>query len=292
MKLSLMPHEPSWWVWTVTAVLLAFGISGHPEFFLVAIALSVMQTFFFLNRERAFAACSVQIRIAYAALLLVPFLPVLRWLYWAPMVGTLARVLFGYCLLSRLLSLMPWNRHKPITFDLLRCTLLTPPVVGSVHQGLPGDGCPGGICSLEVRTAGYTSQRSSPNWMLRLAGCGVGNASWLFRPLNERLWRRNMLFTLPCAHRRTGRIRLCLDSRGRRARRWSGQAGRCGRETRVAKLRQSHLQLLGRGAARGASRRFHRRSPPALARRTGEQQNLYLRRSYRSSAPALRKDDR
>ena len=93
MKLFLMPHEPSWWVWTVTAVLLAFGISGHPEFFLVAIALSVMQTFFFLNRERAFAACSVQIRMAYAALLLVPFLPVLRWLYWAPMVGTLARVL-------------------------------------------------------------------------------------------------------------------------------------------------------------------------------------------------------
>ena len=54
MKLFLMPHEPSWWVWTVTAVLLAFGISGHPESFLVAIALSVMQTFFFLNRERAF----------------------------------------------------------------------------------------------------------------------------------------------------------------------------------------------------------------------------------------------
>ena len=64
MKLFLMPDEPSWWVWTVTAVLLAFGISGHPEFFLVAIALSVMQTFFFLNRERAFAAYSVQIRVA------------------------------------------------------------------------------------------------------------------------------------------------------------------------------------------------------------------------------------
>jgi len=40
MKLFLMPHEPSWWVWAVNAVLLAFGISGHPEFFLVAIVLS------------------------------------------------------------------------------------------------------------------------------------------------------------------------------------------------------------------------------------------------------------
>ena len=156
MKLFLMPHEPSWWVWTVTAVLLAFGISGHPESFLVAIALSVMQTFFFLNRERAFAAYSVQIRVAYAALLLVAFVPELRWLYWAPMVGTLARVLFGYCLLSRLLSLMPWNRHEPITFDLLRRTLLPPPVVRRVHHGLPNEGCSGGICSLEARAAGFT----------------------------------------------------------------------------------------------------------------------------------------
>jgi hypothetical protein len=100
VKLFLMPHEPSWWVWTVTAVLLAFGISGHPEFFLVAIALSAMQTVFFLIRERGFAAYSVQIRVAYAALLLVAFLPVLRWFYWVLMVGTLARALFGYCLLS------------------------------------------------------------------------------------------------------------------------------------------------------------------------------------------------
>ena len=146
MKLLLMPHEPSWWVWTGTALLLAVGISGHPQFFAAAIALSAMQTVFFLIRERGFAAYSVQIRVAYAVLLLIAFLPVLQWFYWVLMVGTLARVLFGYCLLSRLLSLMPWNRHEPITFDLLRRTLLTPPVVRSFRHGVPNEGCSGSLC--------------------------------------------------------------------------------------------------------------------------------------------------
>ena len=62
MKLFLMPHEPSWWVWTVTAVLLGFGISGHPQFFAAAIALSAMQTVFFLVRERRFATSTALAR--------------------------------------------------------------------------------------------------------------------------------------------------------------------------------------------------------------------------------------
>ena len=55
---------------------------------------------------------------------------------------------------------MPWNRHEPITFDLLRRTLLTPPVVRRVHHGLPNEGCSGGICSLEARAAGFTPAKT------------------------------------------------------------------------------------------------------------------------------------
>lgn len=40
-------------------------------------------------------------------------------------VGTSARMLVGYCLLARTLSLMPWNRHEPISPELLRRTLFS-----------------------------------------------------------------------------------------------------------------------------------------------------------------------
>ena len=132
-----------------------------------------MQTVFFLIRERGFAAYSVQIRVAYAVLLLIAFLPVLQWFYWVLMVGTLARVLFGYCLLSRLLSLMSWNRHEPITFDLLRRTLLTPPVVRSLHHGVPNEGCSGSLCWLEARAAFTPATRCSA-WLVAASATLLG----------------------------------------------------------------------------------------------------------------------
>lgn len=106
-----------WWVWIVTAVLLAVGIAGWPAAFIAAIGLSVAQTVFFIVREWSLTTYAVQIRLAYTALLLVAFVPCLRWLYSVPMVGTFALVSFGYCLLARLLSLMPWNRRASLTLD-------------------------------------------------------------------------------------------------------------------------------------------------------------------------------
>jgi hypothetical protein len=155
MKLMLMPKSVSWWVWMVTAVLLAVGLAGYTLGFILAIALSVVQTAVFLVRERALAAFPVQIRVTYTALLLVCYLPYMRWLYWLPTVGTFALVLFGYCLTARFLSVLPWNRTEPLSLNLLRRTFLSPPVVGNVQHGLPADGCPGGVCSLEARVAEF-----------------------------------------------------------------------------------------------------------------------------------------
>jgi hypothetical protein len=161
MKLFLMPHAPSWWAWAATASLLASGVVGQPDAFLAATALSAAQTVFFAVRERDFAAYPVQIRVAYTALLAVAFVPGLQWLYWLPMAGTYALVFFGYCLMARVLSLMPWNRREPLTLDLLRRTLLTPPVAGNASHGLPAAGCPGGICTLEAHAAEFATANTS-----------------------------------------------------------------------------------------------------------------------------------
>ena len=148
-----MPQYPTWWVWLVTVSLLAVGIALHPAGFLAAILLSILQSLYFLWRLRSFGHYAVQIRLAYTALLLVCFIPVMRWLYWLPTLGTFALIMFGYCLMARVLSLMPWNRSEPMSVALVGRTLFTPPVVGNVAHGLPETGCLGGVCESEAQVA-------------------------------------------------------------------------------------------------------------------------------------------
>ena len=150
-RLMLMPQEPTWWVWLITAAVLGLGLAGYPMAFLAAIALSAAQTVFFILRDRNLRSSPVQTRAAYTVLLLVCFVPGLQWLYWLPTVGTLALVVCGYCLMARFLSLLPWNRSERITPGLLRHTFLSAPALGNAPQGVAEGGCPGGVCSIEAQ---------------------------------------------------------------------------------------------------------------------------------------------
>jgi hypothetical protein len=139
-----MPRDLSWWVWTITAACLVAGLSGHPVGFHAAILISAIQTVVYDFKEASAFTFPVQVRLAYTVLLILCQLPFLNWLYWLPAVGTFALVLFGYCLMARILSLLPWNRVEPLSLNLIRRTFLTPPELGNVHHGLPAGGCPGG----------------------------------------------------------------------------------------------------------------------------------------------------
>ena len=152
-RLLLMPRSYIWWVWAITALCLAGGLTGYPSGFQAAILISVVQTVVYQLRETSIFTFPVQIRFAYTGLLIVCQIPSLRWLYWVPAVGTLALVVFGYCLMARILSLLPGNRTEPMSLDLLRRTFLTPPAPGNIHHGLPANGCAGGACTLEGRIA-------------------------------------------------------------------------------------------------------------------------------------------
>jgi hypothetical protein len=90
----------------------------------------------------------VQIRLAYTLLLVMCFIPPLRWLYWLPTLGTVALLAFGYCLMARTLSLLPWNRDERMTLDLVRRTFLNAPAVTTQSCGSDG-----GVCELEARVA-------------------------------------------------------------------------------------------------------------------------------------------
>lgn len=128
-----------WWYWLVTACLLTAGVAGYPVGFLLAIGLTVFQLCHFVIRERGITAFPVQVRLWYLVLLVVAFYEPLRLIYWIPTIGTWAQLLFGYCTMARLVSLLPWNREEAFSLALVKKTFFSRPVQGSVKQGFARD---------------------------------------------------------------------------------------------------------------------------------------------------------
>ena len=127
----------SWWYWLVTVGFLTAGVSGWQTGFLLAIGLTVFQLIHFIIRERSMTAFPIQVRCGYLLLLLIALPQQLQLIYWIPTIGTWAQILFGYCTMARMVSLLPWNRKQPFSFALLEQTFLSAPVRGNILQGLP-----------------------------------------------------------------------------------------------------------------------------------------------------------
>lgn len=130
--LMLEYKKDSWWFWLVTAIFLSFGVLGAPIFYKVAITLTIIQTVYFSIKLRSIRSFPIQVRVCYLSLLVVSQPKMLQWLYWVPTIGTWAQVLFGYCLMARIVSMFPWNREKEFSFRYLKNTLFSPPVRGSI----------------------------------------------------------------------------------------------------------------------------------------------------------------
>jgi len=169
MTLAVQLKEPTWWIWLVTVGMLVAAVLGHAPGLAAAIFLSAVQTIFFGVRHRGLGPYAVQIRLGYTLLLVLCLLPALRLLVWVPTLGTVALLVYGYCLMARMLSLMPWNRREPWSCDLLRRTFFTRPAV-AIRSAAPGlSGCPGGVCELEAEVATLNVRPSAP----RIAASGA-----------------------------------------------------------------------------------------------------------------------
>ena len=143
----------TWWAWMITAVLLLAGLLWSSVCFLLAIGLTVVQAVVLLLRDRSVRAFSVQLRIAYLLLLLLCYIPEMRWLYWLPTVGTFVLVIFGYCLMARMLSLLPWNSSEPYSMDRLRRTFFSAPDLNRADADPKTSGCAGGLCTIAAQVA-------------------------------------------------------------------------------------------------------------------------------------------
>lgn len=133
----------AWWYWLATAVLLTAYLAGVPGAREVAGALLVVQVVHFRLRGRSFTAFSAQIRAAYLAIFVVGMAPHLAPLHWIQTIGVWAQVIAGYCLLARLLALVPWNREVRLTLDLVRFAIFSPPLAGSILGAVANRGTAG-----------------------------------------------------------------------------------------------------------------------------------------------------
>lgn len=123
--------------WAATTVLLAGVVSGCSYCLPAVIGLNIVQVIHFIYRERSLSAFPVQVRVTYLGLLFLAQAPYMSWIFWWQLIGTTAMVLYQYCFLARVLSLMPWNKSEPYSMDLVKRTFLSAPVSGSILQGLP-----------------------------------------------------------------------------------------------------------------------------------------------------------
>jgi len=147
----ILSNDWTWWAWMLTAVLLTIGLCGYANAFIAATVMTFFQAVVMLVREKRASAFPVQLRIGYLMLLGICFFPFMRWLYWLPTIGTFALVIFGYCLLARILSLLPWNRRESLSAALIWRTFMTRPDLLRVAENGRIFGCAGGLCTIEAQ---------------------------------------------------------------------------------------------------------------------------------------------
>ena len=125
-----------WWYWLATAYLLAASLAGWDAGLRLTMAFVAVQVVHYLARAGSLRAFPVQTRVAFLALLAAGACPPLGFIHWLQLAGTCATVGLDYCTLARIVSLMPWNRTRPLTLRLVWRTFASPPVPGSVLGAL------------------------------------------------------------------------------------------------------------------------------------------------------------
>jgi hypothetical protein len=123
--------------WAVTTVLIAAALSGVQYAYEAVVLLNIVQVIHFMLRENSVTAFPVEVRATYLVLLIVSQAPYMIWVLWWQLIGTAAMVMFRYCFLARLLSLMPWRKTEPYSTELIKKTFFTAPVKGNILQGQP-----------------------------------------------------------------------------------------------------------------------------------------------------------
>jgi hypothetical protein len=128
--------------WLLILIPLILGIAGVPVTLYIAIAIASIQIAHFARRTSSLTHISVQVRIVFCTMLLVGLWPPLFFIHWIQVAGIGALLLTDFCLLERMLSLLPWNRTGPLTLSLVRSTFITAPSCWTIPGHAPDEKSP------------------------------------------------------------------------------------------------------------------------------------------------------
>jgi len=128
-----------WSYWFITVISVAIGLFAIPQAIYFAIIITAIHTFHFQIKQPGITAFPIQVRISYIGLLSLGLLPNLTWIYWILLIGGTIKLLTSYCPLARLVSLLPWNRTRPMSWNLLKRVVFTPNIPGSAIQLVRGE---------------------------------------------------------------------------------------------------------------------------------------------------------
>ena len=114
MKPVIHPDSLEWWIWPVIFVFLLSGMLGWQKGFYVVIAISAIQSVYFIVKEKSLRVFPSQVRFVYLLFTIIGmFDPTHIW-YGLMTLSTFMVAFFDKCLLARMLILMPWNKNvKP-----------------------------------------------------------------------------------------------------------------------------------------------------------------------------------
>jgi len=85
-------------------------------------------------KTKRFHSFPMQVRIYFLMLLILGLAPGMFWIHWVQFAGVTSYFVFDYCPLARILSLMPWNRDKPLSWSLFKTAVFSRPVNGSILE--------------------------------------------------------------------------------------------------------------------------------------------------------------
>jgi hypothetical protein len=112
--------------WALALPMLGSKLAGWEPGLDAAMALTAVQAVLALRRCGRLEAMAVQVRLVYLLLLIAGGAPGLGLVHLLQFAATAANAAFGYCLLGRALSLLPWNRETPLSTGLLATAFLGP----------------------------------------------------------------------------------------------------------------------------------------------------------------------
>jgi hypothetical protein len=104
---------------------LGYGLLVDGRWLLVVLPLSILHVAAAWILRRRLSDARVQVRLAYALVVGLGLLPHGEALLWVAAIGTQLLLAINYCFAARVLALMPWNRRKPLTLDLVRCNFFS-----------------------------------------------------------------------------------------------------------------------------------------------------------------------